>query len=71
MQRGLAADQKPVEAEKAQLVDDSHWEIAQPPEKKTLLNTERQKCVLVIETVGIPSALQMTWIFFCSVEGLT
>ncbi|KIM24844.1 hypothetical protein M408DRAFT_10735 [Serendipita vermifera MAFF 305830] len=44
MQRGLAADQKPVEAEKAVLIDDSHWEIIHSPEKKqALLNAERQK----------------------------
>jgi len=46
MKRGLAADQKPVEAERAQIVDDSSWEIAHPPETKALLNTEHQKCVL-------------------------
>lgn len=56
MQRGLAADQKPVEAEKAKLVDDSHWEIVHPPEKKALLNIERQKCVVMLLFVSILSA---------------
>lgn len=47
MQRALVAEQKPVQAEAAEILDDSKWVIARSPEEDALHNTSSSKCVLI------------------------
>lgn len=47
MQRAMAAEQKPVQAEAAEIIDDSKWVIARSPEEEALQSTPVHQCVTI------------------------
>jgi len=52
MQRAMAAEQKPVQAEAAEILDDSKWVIARSPEEDALHSTSSSKCVFLCYVIG-------------------
>lgn len=52
MQRALVAEQKPVQPEAAEILDDSKWVIARSPEEDALHTTSSSKWVLLRHAIN-------------------